>query len=120
VDLASHPTVADFAALMRMISALHARCIVAVPLGIYVDISLCSSLAGRHHFRNVSGFVSDSFVASHSALKLGKLLFPLFALALDLPETFFDDKVSKINWTRLLTSLLSYCLVVVLLISSSF
>ena len=26
-------------------------------------------------------------------MKLGKLLFPLFALALDLPETFFDDKV---------------------------
>ncbi|KAL9711268.1 hypothetical protein Ac2012v2_005808 [Leucoagaricus gongylophorus] len=31
----------------------------------------------------------------HSALKLGKLLFPLFALALDLPETFFDDKTLK-------------------------
>jgi hypothetical protein len=34
-------------------------------------------------------------VDSHSALKLGKLLFPLYALALDLPETFFDDKVSE-------------------------
>ncbi|KAJ3575865.1 hypothetical protein NP233_g806 [Leucocoprinus birnbaumii] len=31
----------------------------------------------------------------HSALRLGKLLFPLFALALDLPETFFDDKTTK-------------------------
>lgn len=31
---------------------------------------------------------------SHAAVKLGKLLFPLFALALDLPETFFDDKVN--------------------------
>jgi len=30
---------------------------------------------------------------SYAAVKLGKLLFPLFALALDLPETFFDDKV---------------------------
>lgn len=30
---------------------------------------------------------------SHSAVRLGKLLFPLFALALDLPENFFDDKV---------------------------
>lgn len=121
MDLASHPTVADFVALMRMISALHTRCIVAVPLGIYVHISLCSSLSGRHRLRHVSGFifyVSDSFVASHSALKLGKLLFPLFALALDLPETFFDDKVSKVNRARLLTSLLSCCLVMsVLLIS---
>ncbi|KIJ54466.1 hypothetical protein M422DRAFT_24413 [Sphaerobolus stellatus SS14] len=28
----------------------------------------------------------------HAVMKLGKLLFPLFALALDLPENFFDDK----------------------------
>ncbi|KJA17467.1 hypothetical protein HYPSUDRAFT_146474 [Hypholoma sublateritium FD-334 SS-4] len=28
-------------------------------------------------------------------LEVGKLLFPLFALALDLPETFFDDKTIK-------------------------
>ncbi|KAJ7268053.1 hypothetical protein C8J57DRAFT_354178 [Mycena rebaudengoi] len=28
----------------------------------------------------------------HRALNLGKLLFPLFALALDLPSDFFDDK----------------------------
>lgn len=109
---------ADFAALMRMISAFYARCIVAVPLGIYRCISFCSSLAGRHRLRNVSGFifyVSDSFVASHSALKLGKLLFPLFALALDLPETFFDDKVSN----RLLTRApLSCSLVTVMLLIS--
>lgn len=31
--------------------------------------------------------------SSHAAVKLGKALFPLFALALNLPETFFDDKV---------------------------
>ncbi|KAH8822596.1 hypothetical protein DL96DRAFT_1618403 [Flagelloscypha sp. PMI_526] len=31
----------------------------------------------------------------HAALKLGKSLFPLFALALDLPETFFDDKTKN-------------------------
>ncbi len=30
---------------------------------------------------------------SHAAVRLGKLLFPLFALALDVPETFFDHKV---------------------------
>jgi len=28
----------------------------------------------------------------HAAVKLGKLLFPLFALALELPANFFDDK----------------------------
>lgn len=31
---------------------------------------------------------------SSAMLHLGQSLFPLFALALDLPETFFDDKVS--------------------------
>jgi isopenicillin N synthase-like dioxygenase len=31
---------------------------------------------------------------SSAILRLGQSLFPLFALALDLPETFFDDKVS--------------------------
>ena len=30
---------------------------------------------------------------SHAAMKLGQSLFPIFALALDLPENFFDDKV---------------------------
>ncbi len=30
---------------------------------------------------------------SHAAVSLGKNLFPLFALALDLPENFFEDKV---------------------------
>ena len=31
---------------------------------------------------------------SHAAVQLGRSLFPLFALALDLPENFFDDKVT--------------------------
>ncbi|TFK48795.1 Clavaminate synthase-like protein [Heliocybe sulcata] len=31
----------------------------------------------------------------HAAVNLGKLLFPLFARALDLPETFFDDKTKN-------------------------
>lgn len=31
--------------------------------------------------------------SSHGALDLGRALFPLFALALDLPEIFFEDKV---------------------------
>ncbi|RDX46574.1 Clavaminate synthase-like protein [Lentinus brumalis] len=31
----------------------------------------------------------------HTAVRLGQSLFPLFALALDLPENFFDDKTTK-------------------------
>jgi len=31
---------------------------------------------------------------SHAAVRLGQYLFPLFALALDLPKDFFADKVS--------------------------
>ncbi|KAI0629820.1 2OG-Fe-II oxygenase [Trametes polyzona] len=31
----------------------------------------------------------------HAAVKLGQSLFPLFALALDLPENFFEDKTTK-------------------------
>ena len=33
---------------------------------------------------------------SHSAVNLGKALFPIFALALNLPEHFFDDKVCRV------------------------
>jgi hypothetical protein len=32
---------------------------------------------------------------SHAVVRFGKILFPLFALALDLPENFFDDKITK-------------------------
>lgn len=34
-----------------------------------------------------------NYFPSHAAVNLGQLLFPLFALALELPENFFDDKV---------------------------
>jgi len=34
-----------------------------------------------------------TFGTSHAAVDVGRLLFRLFALALDLPETYFDDKV---------------------------
>jgi isopenicillin N synthase-like dioxygenase len=33
-------------------------------------------------------------MCSHAAVKLGQSLFPLFAAALDLPDSFFDDKAS--------------------------
>ena len=35
--------------------------------------------------------------ASHMAVRLGQYLFQLFALALDLPESFFDDKVGAVS-----------------------
>jgi isopenicillin N synthase-like dioxygenase len=34
-----------------------------------------------------------TLAASNSAVDLGKSLFPIFALALNIPENFFDDKV---------------------------
>ena len=47
-----------------------------------------------------------SCTCSHAALDVGKKLFSLFALALDLPETYFDDKVVS---TR--TGLAGRCLI---------
>ena len=34
--------------------------------------------------------------SSHATVKLGLALFPLFALALDMPEDFFADKASAV------------------------
>ncbi|KAF7964711.1 hypothetical protein HWV62_3683, partial [Athelia sp. TMB] len=39
-----------------------------------------------------SGFRESALRYYHAALRLAKTLFPLFALALDLPGDFFDDK----------------------------
>jgi hypothetical protein len=71
-----------------------------VLLDVSVCISVCSSFGlTPRRVCDLGTYLGDSPLAcdvdSHSALKLGKLLFPLFALALDLPETFFDDKVSE-------------------------
>ncbi|KAI0345609.1 2OG-Fe-II oxygenase [Trametopsis cervina] len=41
------------------------------------------------------GFREDVLQYYHAVVNLGKALFPLFALALDLDENFFDDKVTK-------------------------
>ncbi|KAJ7062361.1 2OG-Fe-II oxygenase [Mycena amicta] len=41
------------------------------------------------------GFRDRVLAYYRAAVRLGQLLFPLFALALDLPETFFDDKTTK-------------------------
>lgn len=42
----------------------------------------------------IMGFCFYKLLSSHAAVNVGKALFPLFALALELPETYFDDKVS--------------------------
>jgi len=41
------------------------------------------------------GFREEVLEYYHAVVHLGKTLFPLFALALDLPEDFFDDKTTK-------------------------
>ncbi|KAH9919300.1 Clavaminate synthase-like protein [Fomitopsis serialis] len=45
--------------------------------------------------KGLPGFREASLEYYHAAVNLGKMLFPLFALALNLPETFFDDKTTK-------------------------
>ncbi|KAI0763557.1 Clavaminate synthase-like protein [Trametes elegans] len=44
---------------------------------------------------DLPGFREAVLSYYHSAVQLGQKLFPLFALALDLPETFFEDKASN-------------------------
>jgi len=44
---------------------------------------------------NLPGFRETVLDYYHRVLEIGQLLFPLFALALDLPENFFDDKTTK-------------------------
>lgn len=44
---------------------------------------------------NLPGFREDVLTYYDAAVRLGLSLFPLFALALDLPEDFFADKVTK-------------------------
>ncbi|KAH9950668.1 2OG-Fe-II oxygenase [Amylocystis lapponica] len=45
--------------------------------------------------QGLPGFREDVLEYYHAAVRLGKLLFPLLALALELPENFFDDKTTK-------------------------
>ncbi|KAJ6602240.1 hypothetical protein B0H10DRAFT_2230230 [Mycena sp. CBHHK59/15] len=44
---------------------------------------------------DVPGFRARVLAYYDAAVRLGQMLFPLFALALDLPERFFDDKTTK-------------------------
>ncbi|KAG6379453.1 hypothetical protein JVT61DRAFT_11933 [Boletus reticuloceps] len=41
------------------------------------------------------GFREACLAYYHAAVNVGKALFPLFALALELPETYFDDKTQN-------------------------
>lgn len=45
--------------------------------------------------KDLPGFRESVLDYHHAAVKLGQSLFPLFALALDLPENFFEDKTTK-------------------------
>ncbi|KAI0072208.1 Clavaminate synthase-like protein [Panus rudis PR-1116 ss-1] len=45
--------------------------------------------------QDVPGFREKVLAYYHAAVDLGKKLFPLFALALDLPEDFFNDKTKN-------------------------
>ena len=66
----------------------------------------------RPCFRNCHYDVLYEFhcwsLSSHKVLHVGQLLFPLFALALDLPENFFVDKV--ISFIILILSFLNKCI----------
>ncbi|KZT28761.1 2OG-Fe-II oxygenase [Neolentinus lepideus HHB14362 ss-1] len=44
---------------------------------------------------DLPGFREAVLTYYHAGIRLGKLLFPLFAMALDVPEHFFDDKTTK-------------------------
>ncbi|KIO02790.1 hypothetical protein M404DRAFT_147420 [Pisolithus tinctorius Marx 270] len=61
------------------------------------DKTACSgAMVGKNVWPdNLPGFREDVLAYYDAALRLGVLLFPLFALALDLPEDFFGDKVTK-------------------------
>ncbi|KDR82437.1 hypothetical protein GALMADRAFT_823330 [Galerina marginata CBS 339.88] len=54
------------------------------------------AMAGENVWpRDLPGFRGATLEYYHRVLEVGKLLFPLFALALDLPENFFDNKTTK-------------------------
>ncbi|KAI3621149.1 vacuolar protein sorting-associated protein 70 [Moniliophthora roreri] len=50
-------------------------------------------MSGANVWPELPGFREN--VLGHAAVQLGRSLFPLFALALDLPENFFNDKTTK-------------------------
>ncbi|VDB91816.1 unnamed protein product [Peniophora sp. CBMAI 1063] len=53
------------------------------------------AMEGGNVWPNIDGFREAALAYYHATVRLGKYLFPLFALALDLPEDFFDDKTTN-------------------------
>ncbi|KAI0088603.1 2OG-Fe-II oxygenase [Irpex rosettiformis] len=47
------------------------------------------------HSKDLPGFREEVLEYYHAIVNLGKALFPIFALALDLDEDFFSDKITK-------------------------
>ncbi|KAJ3538393.1 hypothetical protein NMY22_g5181 [Coprinellus aureogranulatus] len=61
-----------------------------------IAASNTGSMSGENIWPNeLPGFKDAVMEYYHAALNLGRVLFPLFALALDLPETWFDDKTKE-------------------------
>ncbi|PBK67281.1 Clavaminate synthase-like protein [Armillaria solidipes] len=55
-----------------------------------------TAMSGRNVWPEMApGFKEPVLKYYHEAVRLGQKLFPLFALALDLPEDFFKDKTTK-------------------------
>ncbi|KAJ3729450.1 Clavaminate synthase-like protein [Lentinula raphanica] len=54
-----------------------------------------SAMSGLNVWPDLPGFREPVLSYYHSIVQLGLRLFPLFALALDLPENFFEDKTTK-------------------------
>ncbi|KIK69959.1 hypothetical protein GYMLUDRAFT_993613 [Collybiopsis luxurians FD-317 M1] len=52
-------------------------------------------MSGTNVWPDLPGFQEPVLSYYHSVVQLGLKLFPLFALALDLPENFFKDKTTK-------------------------
>lgn len=54
-------------------------------------------IRGQHVWHTSEYNTLEVAHGSSAVLRLSQSLFPLFALALDLPEDFFDDKVSLLS-----------------------
>ncbi|KAJ4482524.1 Clavaminate synthase-like protein [Lentinula aciculospora] len=52
-------------------------------------------MSGTNIWPDLPGFKDPVLSYYHSVVEFGLKLFPLFALALDLPENFFEDKTTK-------------------------
>ncbi|KAF8645250.1 hypothetical protein AX16_008075 [Volvariella volvacea WC 439] len=66
------------------------------PSGLLADDQKDNAMSGSNVWPDgIPGFRESVLEYYHEAVKLGLSLFPLFALALNLPDNFFDDKTTK-------------------------